>query len=114
MRRTDLSLDEEIAEVERRLARHRAALRMLASDARNRVGVRAVVPAAAVAALAIGFAASRFGRRPVRPQAAASRGSRPTRMIGAIAAAILPPLIRPLQHVAATWIAERMRRRTAR
>ena len=113
MRRTDLSLDEEIAEVERRLSRHRAELRLLAADARSRVSVRTVVPAAAVAALAMGFVASRFGRRPARPAPIAARGSRSTRMIGAIAAAVLPPLIRPLQHIAATWIAERMRRRTA-
>ena len=113
MRRTDLSLDEEIAEVERRLSRHRAQLRILAAEARSRVSMSKVVPVAAVAALAMGFVASRFGRRPVKPQPMA-RGSRSTRMAGAIAAALLPPLMRPLQHAAATWIAERMHRRAAR
>jgi len=64
MRRTDLSVDEEIAEVEGRLAQHRMELRALLDDARNRVNARSTAPIALIAALAVGFAASRFLRRP--------------------------------------------------
>ena len=67
MRRTDLSLDEEIAEVEGRLAQHRMQLRALVAEARSRVSLRNAVPVALVAALAVGFTASRFVRRPAPP-----------------------------------------------
>ena len=102
MRRTDLSLDEEIAEVEGRLAQHRMQLRALAAEARSRVSLRNAVPVALVAALAVGFTASRFVRRPAPAPAAirsASRASRTTRIAGALASALLPRLIRPLQHL---------------
>jgi hypothetical protein len=39
MRRTDLSLDEEIAEIEGRLAQHLMQLRALAAEARSRMSV---------------------------------------------------------------------------
>ena len=113
MRRTDLSLDEEIAEVEGRLAQHRMQLRALAAEARSRVSLKNAVPVALVAAIAVGFTASRFVRRPPPAPAAmrsASRGSRTTRIAGALASALLPRLIRPLQHVIEQWLAERMRR----
>ena len=112
MRRTDLSLDEEIAEVEGRLAHHRLQLRALTAEARSRVSVKSAVPVALVAALAVGFAASRFVRKP--PVAAASvglrRGSRATRVAGAIASILLPRLVRPLQLAATHWLSQRMRR----
>ncbi|HEY3583619.1 MAG TPA: hypothetical protein VGL90_04480 [Casimicrobiaceae bacterium] len=106
------SLDEQIAEVEGRLARHRAELRLIAAEARSRVSVRHTIPVAVVAALAIGFLASRFIRKPAKPQIVIERAprSRSARMAGALAAALLPRLLRPLQHVAANWIAQRMAR----
>ncbi len=111
MRRTDLSLDEEIAEVEGRLAQHRAQLRLLAAEARSHLSTRSVVPVALVAALALGFAASRFVRRPPRrPMRRDAQSARPTRLLGALAAALLPPLIHPLQSAATHWLTERMRR----
>jgi hypothetical protein len=110
MRRTDLSLDEEIAEVERRLAQQRAQLRLLVAEARSHFSARSTLPVALAAALAIGFAASRCVRRPPP----ARRGSRPTRLFGALAAALLPPLIRPLQAAAVHWLAQRMSRSHAR
>ncbi|HSC97527.1 MAG TPA: hypothetical protein VLI21_01385 [Casimicrobiaceae bacterium] len=113
MRRTDLSLDEEIAEVEGRLAQHRMQLRALAAEARSRVSLKNAVPVALVAALAVGFTASRFVRRPAPAPAvmrSASRTSRTTRIAGALASALLPRLIRPLQHAIEQWLAERMRR----
>jgi hypothetical protein len=110
MRRTDLTLDEEIAEIEGRLSQHRAQLRLLAAEARSRISVKSAVPAAMIAALAVGFAASRFVRRPAAPPRMRG-GSRPTRLIGAIAAALLPRLMRPLQNAAAQWLSERMSRR---
>jgi hypothetical protein len=114
MRRTDLSLDEEIAEVERRLSQHRAELRALAAEARSRVSVRKAVPVALVAALAVGFAASRFARRPPAPPAGVrSRGARTARVAGAIASALLPRLIRPLQAAVTQWVEQRMRRSAA-
>ena len=109
MHRNDKSLDEQIAEVEARLARRRAELRVIAAEARSRVSVSKTIPVAVVAALVIGFAASRFVRKPAKPEPL-QRRSRPTRMMGAVAAAILPPLMRPLQHAAAQWIAQRMQR----
>lgn len=115
MRRTDLSLDEEIAEVEGRLAQHRMQLRGLAAEARSRVSVRNAVPLALVAALAVGFAASRFVRRPAAAVPLASRrGSRTTRVAGALASILLPRLVRPLQNAAAEWLQQRMRRPKAR
>ena len=113
MPRTDPSLDEQIAEVEGRLAEHRAQLRLLAAEARSRISVSKSVPVAMVAALAVGFAASRFVRRPARPIVARER-SRSARMFSALAAALLPPLIRPLQHLATEWIAQRLHRGAAR
>jgi hypothetical protein len=113
MPRTDPSLDEQIAEVEGRLAEHRAQLRLLAAEARSRISVSKSVPVAMAAALAVGFAASRFVRRPARPIVARER-SRSARMFSALAAALLPPLIRPLQHLATEWIAQRLHRGAAR
>ena len=110
MRRTDLSLDVEIAEVEGRLARHRVQLRLLAAEARSHVSMKSAVPIAMAAALAVGFAASRFVRRPAAPPPV-RRGPRSTRLLGASAAALLPRLLRPLQSVAANWLSERMSRR---
>jgi hypothetical protein len=110
MRRTDLTLDEEIAEIEGRLARHRVQLRLLAAEARSHVSMKSAVPVAMVTALAIGFAASRFVRRPASPPPL-RRGPRSTRLLGAIAAALLPRLVRPLQNAAAQWLSERMNRR---
>ena len=46
MRRTDLSVDEEIAEVEGRLSQRRMELRALLDDARNRVNARSTAPIA--------------------------------------------------------------------
>jgi hypothetical protein len=118
MRRTDQSLDEQIAEVEARLARRRAELRELAADAKSRLSATKAIPFALAAALAVGFAASRFVRKPARPGrpsvAQHSQHSRSTRLIGALASVILPPLIRPLQHAAAEWFAQRMQRTGAR
>ncbi|HLW11911.1 MAG TPA: hypothetical protein VKU81_04365 [Casimicrobiaceae bacterium] len=113
MRRTDRSLDEEIAEVENRLARHREQLRLIAADVRSRISLTSAAPVAIVTALAVGFAASRFVRKPAKP-APMPRGSRSTRLVGALAAALLPRLIRPLQQAAATWLAQRMHRTAAR
>jgi hypothetical protein len=113
MRRTDLSLDEEIAEVEGRLARHRMALRALTAEARSRVSVKSAVPIALAAALAVGFAASRFVRRPAPAAMSRARsGSGATRFAGAIASLLLPRLIRPLQSAATQWLHQRMRRST--
>jgi hypothetical protein len=109
MPRNGLSLDDQIAEVEERLSRHRAELRYLAAEARSRINASKAIPFAVVAALAIGFAASRFVRKPAKPEPV-QRGSRPTRLLGAVAAAMLPPLIRPLQHAIAEWLAQRMHR----
>lgn len=107
----DKSLDEQIAEVEQRLARRRAELRLIAAEARSRISVTKSIPVAMVVALFIGFAASRFVRKPARPApVAVERPSRPTRLMGAIAGVMLPPLIRPLQHLVAEWLAERMHR----
>lgn len=111
MRRTDLSLDEEIAEVEGRLSQHRAQLRLLAAEARSHFSMKSVVPVAIVSALAVGFAASRFVRRPAAPPPI-PKASRPTRLVGALAAALLPRLLRPLQAAAAHWLSERMMRRS--
>ena len=112
MVRKGKSLDEQIAEVEGRLAQRRAELRLLAAEARSRISVTKSIPVAVVAALAVGFLASRFVRRPARPQPIVERHarSRSTRLAGAIAAALLPRLVRPLQHVAMQWIAQRMHR----
>jgi hypothetical protein len=110
---TNRSLDEQIAEVEGRLAEHRAQLRLLAVEARSRISVSKSVPVAMLAALAVGFAASRFVRRPSRPVVARER-PRSARMLGALAAALLPPLMRPLQHAATEWIMQRMHRGAAR
>lgn len=112
MRRTDRSLDEEIAEVEDRLARHRAQLKLIAAEVRSCVSIGNAVPVAFVAALAVGFAASRFVRKPATP-APTPRGSRSMRMVGALAAALLPSLIRPLQHAAGAWLAQWLRRPAA-
>jgi hypothetical protein len=113
MRRTDLSLDEEIAEVEGRLAQHRMQLRALAAEARSRVSVSHAVPVALVAALAVGFAASRFVRSPRAPRPVVQKGSRATRVAGALASLLLPRLVRPLQQIAMQWLQQRMRRSAA-
>jgi ABC-type uncharacterized transport system permease subunit len=110
MSRKDKSLDEQIAEVEARLSRRRTELRFMAAEARSRMSATKAIPVAVVAALAVGFAASRFVRKPARP-APVDRRSRPTRMIGALAGIMLPPLMRPLQPAAAQWVAERMQHR---
>jgi len=111
MRRTDLSLDEEIAEVEGRLAQHRMQLRALAAEARSRVSLRNAVPVALVAALAVGFTASRFVRRPAPAPVAmrsASKASRTTRVAGALASLLLPRLVRPLQQIVEQWLTEKL------
>lgn len=113
MNRNDKSLDEQIAEVEARLARRRAELRVIAAEARSRVSVTKTIPVAVAAALMIGFAASRFVRKPAKPEPV-QRRSRPTRMMGALAGVMLPPLMRPLQQAAGQWIAQRMQRGGAR
>ena len=108
---TEQSLDEEIAEVEGRLAHHRMQLRALSAEARSRVNLRGAVPIALAAALAVGFAASRFTRKPApAPAYAARRPSRTTRLVGALASVLLPTLVRPLQSAATEWVHERMRR----
>jgi len=109
MSRNGRSLDDEIAEVESRLAHHRAQLRLVAADVRSRISITRAAPIAIATALAVGFAASRFVRKPARP-GPAPRGSRSARLVGALAAALLPPLIRPVQHMLATWLAQRMHR----
>ena len=115
MRRTDLSLDEEIAEVEGRLSQRRMQLRALSEEARNRVSVKSAAPVALIAALAVGFAASRFVRKP-NPQMMQGRrpppASRAARVAGTIASILLPRLIGPLQSAAAQWLHQRMRRPT--
>ena len=111
MPRTEQSLDDEIAEVEGRLAHHRMQLRALSAEARSRMSVRSAVPIALAVALAIGFAASRFTRKPPPTYAyAARRPSRATRLFGALASVLLPTLVRPLQSAATEWVHERMRR----
>ena len=110
MSRSDQSLDEQIAEVERRISRRRAELRVMAADARSRINSSKSIPIAALAALAVGFAASRFVRKPARPAPIADKRSRPARLLGAVAAVMLPPLIKPLQNFVAQWVAERMHR----
>ena len=113
MPRTDQSLDDEIAEVEGRIAQHRMQLRALSAEARSRVSVRSAVPVALAAALAIGFAASRFTRRPAPRPAYAYEARRPpriARVVGALASVLLPTLVRPLQAAATDWVHERMRR----
>ena len=113
MPQTEQSLDDEIAEVEGRLAQHRMQLRALSAEARSRVSVRSAVPVALAAALAIGFAASRFMRKPAPAPAYAYTARRPsstTRLVGALASVLLPTLIRPLQSAATEWVHERMRR----
>jgi hypothetical protein len=116
MRRTDLSLDEEIAEVEGRLSQRRLQLRALSAEARSRISVKSAAPAALVVALAIGFAASRFVRKPA-PRTVTGRrpppASRAARVAGAIASIVLPRLIGPLQSAAAHWLHQRMRRSAA-
>jgi len=112
MRRTDLSLDDEIAEVEGRLSQRRLQLRTLLDEARSRVSVKSVAPVALVAALAVGFAASRFVRKPA-PKMTGRRpatASRVAQVAGAIASIMLPRLIGPLQSAAAQWLHQRMRR----
>jgi hypothetical protein len=112
MRRTDLSLDDEIAEVEGRLAQRRMQLRALASETRSRIHVKTAAPIALLAALAVGFAASRFVRKPGR-QTMGRRppsASRAAQIAGTIASILLPRLIGPLQSAAAQWLHQRMRR----
>jgi hypothetical protein len=113
MSHEDKSLDAQIAEVEARVSRRRAELRFMAAEARTRLSATKAIPVALVAALAVGFAASRFVRKPARPLPIEKR-SRSTRMMGAVAGVMLPPLMRPLQHAAAQWLAQRMQRAPAR
>ena len=113
MSHEDKSLDEQIAEVEARLSRRRADLRLMAAEARNRSSATKAIPVAVLAALAVGFAASRFVRKPARPLPVEKR-SRSMRLMGAVAGVMLPPLMRPLQHAAAQWLAQRMQRAAAR
>jgi hypothetical protein len=110
--KSNKSLDEQIAEVEARLARRRAELRLLAAEARSRISVRKSIPVAVVAALGVGFLASRFVRKPAKRQIVVEERphSRSARIAGAIAAAVLPHAIRPLQHFATQWVAQRMQR----
>jgi len=116
MRRTDLSVDEEIAEVEGRLAQRRMELRALLDDARSRVNTKSTAPIALIAALAVGFAASRFLRRPPPSRLTGRRpstASRVAQVAGAVASILLPRLIGPLQGVVAQWLQQRMRRPSA-
>lgn len=118
MRRTDLSLDDEIAEVERRLSQRRSELRALTDDTRSGGAVKSAVPVALIVALAIGFAASRFVRRPQRTRRSIfeRRPSTPARVAqvaGAIASVLLPRLIGPLQTIVTQWLKQRMRERSA-
>jgi hypothetical protein len=111
MHRTDLSLDDEIAEVERRLEYRRAQLRLIVAEARSRVSLRNTIPVALFAALGVGFAASRFARRSTtrfEPRSA-RKGTRAAQLVGALAAALLPRLVRPLQVAAMHWVTQRMR-----
>jgi len=113
MRRTDLSLDEEIAEVEGRLSHRRQQLRALSDEARSRISVKSAAPVALVAALAVGFAASRFVRKPAPKMMMGRRAppaSRVAQVAGAIASILLRRLIGPLQSAAAQWLHQRMRR----
>lgn len=118
MSKQKLSLDAQIAEVETRLGRNRAQLRALAAEARSRVNVRAAAPVGMAVALAIGFAASRLTRKTSAPRVV-QKGPRARRWAGALAATLLPRLIRPLQAAAVQWVHQRMfqagaRRRPAR
>ncbi len=99
MRRTDLSLDEEIAEVERRLARHRMQLRHLAAEARSKISVRHATPVALLGALAVGFAAARFARKGAQ-SSRVRHGSRTARFVAIVASVLLPRLVRPLEAAA--------------
>jgi len=110
MHRSHLALDEEIAEVEGRLAQRRAELRTLVAEARSRVSVKSGAPVALAAALAVGFAASRFVRKPAPIRAAVRSGSRTMRVAGVLASVLLPRLIGPLQAVATQWLQQRMHR----
>ena len=113
MRRTDLSLDEEIAEVEGRLSQRRMQLRALADEARSRASIKGAAPVALFAALAVGFAASRFVRKPAPRMMTGRRpppASRVAQVVGALASILLPRLIGPLQSAAAQWLHQRMRR----
>jgi hypothetical protein len=116
MRRADLSLDEEIAEVERRLAHRRAQLHRMAAEARSRIGLRSATPVALLGALAAGFVVSRvLRRRPRAVRAAQARAApRAAQIAGALASVLLPVLIRPLQSVVSQWLHERMRRPRSR
>lgn len=113
MRRTDLSLDDEIAEVEGRLSQRRLQLRALSDEARSRISVKSAAPVALVAALAVGFAASRFVRKPAPKMMTGRRpppASRVVHVAGALASILLPRLIGPLQSAVAQWLHQRMRR----
>jgi hypothetical protein len=113
MRPSDRSLDDEIAEVERRLTQQRAQLHALAVEARSRVSMKNAVPVALAAALAVGFAASRFVRRPPPVQTVVRTTqprSRMVRLTGTLASVLLPRLLRPLQAVATEWLQQRMHR----
>ena len=57
MRRTDLSVDEEIAEVEGRLSQRRVKLEARWDGEENRFSARPTEPIEQIAALAVGFAA---------------------------------------------------------
>ena len=118
MRRTDLSLDDEITEVERRLSQRRRALRALTEDTRSGVAVKSAVPLALVAAIGIGFAASRFVRRPqprrrVLFERRPSTAARVAQVAGAVASVLLPRLIGPLQTIVTQYIKQRMRQPSA-
>ena len=66
-----------------------------------------------IAALAVGFAASRFLRRPPPSRLTGRRpstASRVAQVAGAVASILLPRLIGPLQGVVAQWLQQRMRR----
>src|SRR5581483_67491 len=111
MRMTGRSLDDEIAEVEARLAQHRAQLRLFVGDVRSRFSARGTVPLAMGVALAAGFVAARLARRK-RP-APAPAASRSGKVLSALAGAIVPVVLARVQHAAVQWLAERMRARDA-
>ena len=113
MRPTGLPLDEEIAEVEARIVRHRAALRLMAAEVRSRFSAKSLVPAAFVVALVAAFAASRMTHKRPAPDVRRHDAGTP-RLFAALAAALLPVIVRPLQAAVVHWLAERLRRANAR
>lgn len=113
MRPIGLSLDEEIAAVEARIVRRRAALRLMAAEARSRFTAKNLVPAAFVVALVGAFAASRMTHKRPAPEVRRHDAGAP-RLFAALAAALLPVIVRPLQAAIVHWLAERLRHANSR